>query len=364
MMHKKQPNIKLKKRRNFVFWSGKLIKTGGHLGRRPYKVPTPRLRHSFIDTFLLGSRDNLMLINTSLTIQQTTRGLLLAAKILRHQGKLLIVDTRGDISPFLDVIEKGLYMIPSVISFSGSRWVGGTVSNLKMISGMVSQYGHISRQFYHFLSENEIQNARYRKMKASYPGLLGKGKGDVMVRLRKKPDLVFVVNPNESRHIIREADALKIPVIALVDSNTNLEGIKIPIPVNYDTTLWVYHCVNTLVRLAHCVQVYEKTGLPLVRPFHLLDKKLFLFGPRQGSEAMFSNKTKVSQLYVSSKKTKESVSRALKEKKKKKTNNKKRKFILLTFKKDKKGMKKETKKRLSFVVAMFSKATTLCYGFK
>jgi hypothetical protein len=153
-------------------------------------------------------------------------------------------------------------------------------------------------------------------MKASYPGFLGKGKGDVRVRLKKNPDLVFVVNPNESRHIIREADALKIPVIALVDSNTNLEGIKIPIPVNYDTTHWVYHCVNTLVRLAYCVQVYEKTGLPFVRSSPLVDKKLFLFAtPRQGSETMFSNKTKVSQPDVSSKKTKESVSRALKEKK-------------------------------------------------
>jgi small subunit ribosomal protein S2 len=261
-------DIKTKRRHTFAFWSRKVIRTGGHLGRKPYKVPTPRLRHSFIDAVLLGSRENLMLINTSFTIQETNKGLFLAAKILRRQGKLLIVDTRGDISPFLEVIENKRNIIPSAISLSGSRWVGGTVSNWKMISQMVSQYAHISKQFHNILSQNDIQSSRYIKMKASYPGFLeNKKKGDSLrersetLKLKKKPDLIFVVNPNESRHIIQEAVGLKIPVVALVDSNTNLDGIKIPIPINYDTMFWVYHCVNTLVRLAHCVQVYNKTGL-------------------------------------------------------------------------------------------------------
>ena len=99
-------DIKIKGQYNF-FWNRKLIKTGGHLGRRPFKLklPTPRLRHSFIDRFLLGSRDKLMLINTSFTMKQTNEGLLMAAKILRHRGNLLIVDTRADVSPFLDIIE-------------------------------------------------------------------------------------------------------------------------------------------------------------------------------------------------------------------------------------------------------------------
>ena len=265
MKYNQKFNVKIKRRDNFFFWCRKLIKTGGHLGRRPYKVPTPRLRHSFIDKFLLGSRQKLMLINTYFTVKETNKGLLLASKILRNRGRLLIVDTRGDISPFLETIEQGLHTVPSAISFSGSRWIGGTVSNWKMISQMVYQYSDISRQYDDFLSQNDIQSSRYRKMKASYPGFLENKNNHIMVRLNKNPDLIFVVNPNESRHIIREAGALKIPVIALVDSNTNLDGINIPIPVNYDTMFWVYHCVNTLVRLASHLQVSKKTGLPPIR---------------------------------------------------------------------------------------------------
>ena len=268
MKSNNQCNIKIKERYNFFYWNRKVIKTGGDLGRRPFKfkLPTPRLRHSLIDQFLLGSRDKLMLINTTSTIRETNHGLLLAAKILRHQGKLLIVDTRPDVSPFLEIIENGFHTIPSVISFSGSRWVGGTVSNWKIISQKVSHYGNISRQLDDFLSQNEIQISGYRKMKVSYPGFLENQRGNMALKLnKKKPDLIFVVNPNESRHIIQEANGLKIPVIALVDSNTNLDGIKISIPVNYDTMFWVYHCVNTLIRLAGSLQIYDKSGLTSVQ---------------------------------------------------------------------------------------------------
>lgn len=240
--------------------SKNIIKTGGQVGRTPYKLPTPHLRHSYIDTFLLGNRGNLMLINTAFTLQESNKGLFLAAKILRQHGKLLVVDTRGEISPFLQVIEGGLDIIPSVMSFSGSRWVGGTLSNWKKISQMVSQYGKIWRQFDNYLVENDIESARYKKMKASYPGFLENSKGRVKVRLNNKPDLIFIVNPNESRHVIQEANGLKIPVIALVDSNTDLDGIEIPIPVNYDTMFWVYHCVNSLLRLARWMQVSKNTG--------------------------------------------------------------------------------------------------------
>ena len=255
--------MKMKRGDYLIFWSKKIIKTGGQLGRTPYKLPTPHLRHSWIDTFLLGNRGNLMVINTVFTLQETNKGLFLAAKILRQHGKLLVVDTRGEISPFLQVIEGGLDSIPSVMSFSGSRWVGGTLSNWKKISQMVSQYGKIWRQFDNYLVENDIESARYRKMKASYPGFLEKSKERVKLRLNNKPDLIFIVNPNESRHVIQEANGLKIPVIALVDSNTDLDGIKIPIPVNYDTMFWVYHCVNSLLRLARWMQVSKNTGLPL-----------------------------------------------------------------------------------------------------
>ena len=276
---------------NDFLWSKKIVKTTGHVGRAPYKLRTPHLRYSFIDRFLLGTRNNLMFLNTSLTIEETAKGLFLAAKILRDGGRLLIVDTRGDTSPFLRVIENKLDIIPSAISFSGCRWVGGTVSNWKKISGAVSYYSKISPLLDTSFSDGERECSWYRKMKDAYPGFLEDKEGEMIPRLynfkikkkwgRKKirltryPDLIFVVNPNDSRHIIDEANSLKIPVIALVDSNSNLDGIKIPIPVNYDTMFWVYYCINSLIRLANFFKIYDKTDLPSLQPYPIKEQRPF-----------------------------------------------------------------------------------------
>ena len=288
MKYNKKSDNTIERWLNYFLWSKKIVKTGGHVGRASYKLPTPHLRYSFIDRFLLGTRNNLMFLNTSLTIEETAKGLFLAAKILRNGGRLLIVDTRGDKSPFLDVIEDKAHIIPSSISFSGRRWVGGTVSNWKNISRAVYYYIKNLPRFKSLFSGDHRVPSRYRKMIDAYPGFLENKKGKIIPRLfnlirkkkwgRKKirftryPDLIFVVNPFDSRHIINEANGLKIPVIALVDSDCDLNGINIPIPVNNDTTFWVYHCINTLVRLADFVQ---KTDLPYLEPYPIKEQRPF-----------------------------------------------------------------------------------------
>ena len=292
MKYKKKSESRIETWLNNFLWSNKIIKTGGHVGRAPYKLPTPHLRYSFIDRFLLGTRNNLMFLNTSLTIEETAKGLFLAAKILRNGGRLLIVDTRGFESPFLEIIEDKVHPIPSAISFSGRRWVGGTVSNWKNISRAVSFYSKNVPRFKSLFSGEDRVPSRYRKMIDAYPGFLEDKKEKIIPRLynlikkkkwgykkrrfTKYPDLIFVVNPFDSRHIIDEATGLKIPVIALVDSDCDLNGINIPIPVNNETMFWVYHCVNILIRLAHFVQ---KTDLPYLQRYPI--KKQRPFSPGQ-----------------------------------------------------------------------------------
>ena len=288
MKYNKNSENKIEASLNDFLWGKKIVKTGGHVGRASYKLPTPHLRYPFIDRFLLGTRNNLMFVNTSFTIEETAKGLFVAAKILRSGGRLLIVDTRGEKSPFLDLIEEKAHIIPSAISFSGRRWVGGTVSNWKNISRAISFYGkNLPRLKRYFASLDRVPS-RYRKMLDAYPGFLEYKKKKIIprlynfkrrkkwghrkIRLTKYPDLIFVVNPFDSRHIIAEANGLKIPVIALVDSDCDLGGINIPIPVNNDTAFWVYHCINTLIRLAHFV---EKTDSPYLQPYSMKEEKPF-----------------------------------------------------------------------------------------
>ena len=87
-------------------------------------------------------------------------------------------------------------------------------------------------------------------MKQAYPGFLHSIKNGTQLRLIRQPDLLLIINPNENRHVIEEARTLKIPVVALVDSNTDLSNITIPIPINYNTPLWSNAIVNILIDLA------------------------------------------------------------------------------------------------------------------
>ena len=181
MKYNKKSESKIEEWLNDFLWSKKIFKTGGHIGRTSYQIPTPHLRYSFVDRFLLGTRNNLMFLNTSLTIEETAKGLFLAAKILRNGGRLLIVDTRDDTS-FLGIIEGEVHIIPSAISFSCCRWVGGTVSNWRIISRGVSCYIKNLPQFDILSSGPERVTSRYRKMIDAYPGFLEKTKEKIIPR--------------------------------------------------------------------------------------------------------------------------------------------------------------------------------------
>ena len=77
-----------------------------------------------------------------------------------------------------------------------------------------------------------------------------KKQGRVYLAFREKPDIVFLMNPNENRHIIAEANNKHIPVVALVESNTCLKGISYPIPANIYSAFFIYYCVKKILSLA------------------------------------------------------------------------------------------------------------------
>jgi hypothetical protein len=83
----------------------------------------------------------------------------------------------------------------------------------------------------------------------SSPQSFGGRRASVGIQCKKKPTLIFLVNPNENRSVIEEARKLDIPIIALTNSDTNLLGITYPIPAN-DCSLDVLHrCLDWIHRV-------------------------------------------------------------------------------------------------------------------
>lgn len=141
----------------------------------------------------------------------------------------------------------------SCFSFVHYKWVGGTLTNWKQVSKSVLTYAKFSERCEKFLYHNNIDFPRYKKIKESFQGLIRKkysNSNKMMLAFTEKPDLVFLMNPNENRHIIAEANKMHIPVIGLVESNTSLEGISYPIPVNAYSAFFIYYCFKKIFYLS------------------------------------------------------------------------------------------------------------------
>ena len=71
----------------------------------------------------------------------------------------------------------------------------------------------------------------------------------MVLAFSQKPDLIFLINPNENQSILNEAYRLQIPVIAFTESNTNPLDITYPIPVNNYSIKFIYYCLKKIIKM-------------------------------------------------------------------------------------------------------------------
>ena len=234
-------------------WLKAFLKDGSHMGHKPLKLPISRLWYPHIGNFIMGDRNTVALMSSPLTLKQAIKGLYLSATVLRRQGHILIIDTRGETSSLSGLVKSSNNKISTALSFSGSRWMGGSLTNWDSISIMVRRCAQISKQFDGFLANNRIHIPRYEKMREAYPGFIRKS-----LCFKRRPDLLWVLNSTENRHIIQEANRLNIPTIGLVDSNTDLSNITVPIPINTNTLYQSNKLITTLLNLCNSLSINDR----------------------------------------------------------------------------------------------------------
>ena len=116
--------------------------------------------------------------------------------------------------------------------FVNSRWLGGTLTNWKTISASISRLRKLDEQ----LSEGaKGLTKKERLMLTREREKLEKALGGIK-DMGGVPDLVFVIDTNKEALAIKEANRLKIPVIAIIDTNSDPDGVAHPIPGNDDAS--------------------------------------------------------------------------------------------------------------------------------
>lgn len=198
-----------------------LLEAGVHFGHKTMRW-NPKMA-----PYLFGSRNNIHIIDLQQTVPMFYRALQAVRDVVANNGRILFVGTKRQASDVIAESAKrcGQYYV-------NHRWLGGMLTNWNTISGSINVLRALEKQ----LDDTSVQitkkerlnlDRQREKLECSLGGIRDMG---------GQPDLLFVVDTNKEALAITEAKKLGIPVVAIVDSNSNPDDIDYPIPGNDDAT--------------------------------------------------------------------------------------------------------------------------------
>ena len=196
-----------------------LIEAGAHFGHQTHRW-NPRMK-----PYIFGARNGVHIIDLSQTVPLFARALDFVEQTARAGGKVLFVGTKRQAQ---DAIREAA--LSSGQHFVNHRWLGGMLTNWKTISQSIKRLKALDEQLggeMSGLTKKEIlQLTRERdKLELSLGGIRDMG---------GLPDVMFVIDANKEDLAIKEAAVLGIPVVAVLDTNTDPTGIAFPVPGNDD----------------------------------------------------------------------------------------------------------------------------------
>ena len=236
------------------------IKHKAHIAHKSLNIIDKKRSHPYSVDFLLGCKNKHVIINPVPFFEKFVKSLHVIAFFLKKNRTLLIVNTNPEYAHLIENFyqstrdtrdthyKKNNKFKGYNIYYCNEKWVGGLLTNWKQVSKSIQTFMEFSKRFEKFISINNINFPRYKKMSQSFQGL----KIDCSRSFRKqieRPDIIFLINPNDNRHVVEEAVSLKIPVIAITDSNTDLLGISFPIPGNSNSIEFVHYCLQWIARI-------------------------------------------------------------------------------------------------------------------
>ncbi len=197
-----------------------LLEAGVHFGS------AASLWHPRMAPYLYGKRGNIHVVD----IKQTVRGLIqayyYAAKLAKANKTILFVGTKRQAK---DVIREAARAVG--MPFVAERWLGGTLTNFETVRQSIRRLDGIEDQIARpdYIRESKKVQARHQRERRR---ILRNLEG--VRAMSKMPDAVFIVDPKKEMSAVREAQRLNIPIIALVDSDTDPALVNLPIPGNDD----------------------------------------------------------------------------------------------------------------------------------
>ncbi len=204
----------------YNFTLKQLLESGIHFGH------TTRRWNPKMKPFIHSQRGGIHIIDLKQTYNLLGRALHAVQEVVSRGGRVLFVGTKRQASEKIKetALKCGQYYI-------NHRWLGGTLTNWKTVLHSIKRLKELQEKINKgevkaYTKKEQLSFMRvYQKLELSLGGIKDMG---------GTPDLVFIIDTNKEAIAIQEARKLNIPVIAIVDTNSDPDGIDFPIPGNDD----------------------------------------------------------------------------------------------------------------------------------
>jgi small subunit ribosomal protein S2 len=206
-----------------TFTIRQMLEAGVHFGH------VTRRWNPKMEEFIFGTRQGIHILDLQQTVPMMYRAMKAVNEAVAGGGRVLWVGTKRQASePIAEAAKRcGQYYV-------NQRWLGGMMTNWKTISNSIRRLKTLEEQLAEGnedivgLTKKELLKLtrEHDKLDRSLGGIKDMG---------GLPDIVFVLDTNKESIAIAEANKLGIPVIGVLDSNSNPAGVDFPIPGNDDS---------------------------------------------------------------------------------------------------------------------------------
>ncbi len=197
-----------------------MLQAGVHFGHQT------RYWNPKMDQYIFGARNKIHIVNLEQTVPAFNEALEIIKKLASQKKKVLFVGTKR-------AAQKSVkeHAERSGMPFVSHRWLGGMLTNYKTIRASINRYRTLEAQskdgtFEKLTKKEALMRTRtMEKLEKSIGGIKDMG---------GLPDALFVIDVDHERIAIQEANKLGVPVIGVVDTNSNPDGVDYVIPGNDD----------------------------------------------------------------------------------------------------------------------------------